>query len=316
MVSIAKPWMWAAFLIFVVLMLILDLFVLGGRKSHKVTIKEAATWSIIWVSLALTFNALLWWYLKQTTGIEIANQKAIEFLTGYIIEKSLSVDNIFVFLMIFAAFKVPAEHQRRVLLYGVLGAIILRASMILAGAWLVQEFHWILYVFGGFLLITGLRMILVAEKTPDLENNLALRIARKHLRISKDYHGNKFVIRNDGVYYFTPLFLVLLLIEFSDVIFAVDSIPAIFAITLDPFIVFTSNIFAILGLRALYFLLLDIADRFHLLKYGLALVLMFIGFKMLIAYWIKIPTITSLLVIMLTLLTSIIASMMVKENQD
>lgn len=316
MVSIAKPWMWAAFLIFVVLMLILDLFVLGGRKSHKVTIKEAATWSIIWVSLALTFNALLWWYLKQTTGIEIANQKAIEFLTGYIIEKSLSVDNIFVFLMIFAAFKVPAEHQRRVLLYGVLGAIILRASMILAGAWLVQEFHWILYVFGGFLLITGLRMIIVAEKTPDLENNLALRIARKHLRISKDYHGNKFVIRNNGVYYFTPLFLVLLLIEFSDVIFAVDSIPAIFAITLDPFIVFTSNIFAILGLRALYFLLLDIADRFHLLKYGLALVLMFIGFKMLIAYWIKIPTITSLLVIMLTLLTSIIASMMVKENQD
>ncbi|MGJ8619271.1 MAG: TerC family protein [Methylophilaceae bacterium] len=316
MVSIAKPWMWAAFLIFVVLMLILDLFVLGGRKSHKVTIKEAATWSITWVSLALMFNALLWWYLKQTTGIEIANQKAIEFLTGYIIEKSLSVDNIFVFLMIFAAFKVPAEHQRRVLLYGVLGAIILRASMILAGAWLVQEFHWILYVFGGFLLITGLRMILVAEKTPDLENNLALRIARKHLRISKDYHGNKFVIRNDGVYYFTPLFLVLLLIEFSDVIFAVDSIPAIFAITLDPFIVFTSNIFAILGLRALYFLLLDIADRFHLLKYGLALVLMFIGFKMLIAYWIKIPTITSLLVIMLTLLTSIIASMMVKENQD
>lgn len=316
MVSIAKPWMWATFLIFVLLMLFVDLFILGGRKSHKVTIKEAATWTLIWISLALSFNALLWWYLQQTVGVEIANQKAVEFLTGYIIEKSLSVDNIFVFLMIFAAFKVPAEHQRRVLLYGVLGAIILRALMILAGAWLVQQFHWILYVFGGFLLITGLRMMVAAEKTPDLESNLVLRFARKHLRITKNYHDNKFVVSNNGVRYFTPLFLVLVMIEFSDVIFAVDSIPAIFAITLDPFIVFTSNIFAILGLRALYFLLLDIADRFHLLKYGLALVLTFIGLKMLVAHWVKIPTTTSLLIITITLIMSVIASLMVKPKED
>ncbi len=316
MASIAEPWMWAAFLIFVLLMLVLDLFVLGGHKSHKVSVKEAATWTIIWVSLALSFNALLWWYLKQTVGLEIANHKAVEFLTGYIIEKSLSVDNIFVFLMIFAAFKVPAEHQRRVLLYGVLGAVILRAIMILAGAWLVQEFHWILYVFGGFLLISGLRMMVAAEHTPDLESNMLLRFARKHLRITKDYHENKFMININGVYYFTPLFLVLLLIEFSDVIFAVDSIPAIFAITLDPFIVFTSNIFAILGLRALYFLLLDIADRFHLLKYGLALVLTFIGAKMLVAHWVKVSTTTSLFFISVTLLISIIASLIVKPKQD
>jgi tellurite resistance protein TerC len=264
----------------------------------------------------MIFNALLWWYVSQTISSEIANQKAIEFLTGYIIEKSLSVDNIFVFLMIFAAFKVPAEHQRRVLLYGVLGAIILRACMILAGAWLVQEFHWILYVFGGFLLITGIRMMIAAEHEPDLENNLVLRFAKSHLRISKQYHGNQFVIKDNGVYYFTPLFLVLLLIEFSDVIFAVDSIPAIFAITLDPFIVFTSNIFAILGLRALYFLLLDFADRFHLLKYGLALVLTFIGFKMVAAYWLKISTAASLVVITITLLISIIASLVMKPKED
>ncbi|MFV1921127.1 MAG: TerC family protein [Methylotenera sp.] len=316
MASVAETWMWAAFLIFVLLMLVLDLFVLGGHKSHKVSIKEAATWTLIWISLALCFNALLWWYLKQTVGLDIANQKAIEFLTGYIIEKSLSVDNIFVFLMIFAAFKVPAEFQRRVLLYGVLGAVVLRAIMILAGAWLVQEFHWILYIFGFFLLISGLRMLVAAEHTPNLESNMLLRFARKHLRITKDYHDNKFMINSNGVYYFTPLFLVLLLIEFSDVIFAVDSIPAIFAITLDPFIVFTSNIFAILGLRALYFLLLDIADRFHLLKYGLALVLLFIGVKMLVAHWVKTSTTTSLFVIMITLLISIVASLIVKPKQD
>ena len=199
MASIAEPWMWAAFLIFVLLMLVLDLFVLGGHKSHKVSIKEAATWTLIWISLALCFNALLWWYLKQTVGLDIANQKAIEFLTGYIIEKSLSVDNIFVFLMIFAAFKVPAEFQRRVLLYGVLGAVILRAIMILAGAWLVQEFHWILYVFGGFLLISGVRMMVAAEHTPDLENNMVLRFARQHLRITKDYHDNKFMINSNRI---------------------------------------------------------------------------------------------------------------------
>lgn len=314
MMSIGQPWMWVVFIIFVLLMLALDLYVLGGGKLHKVSAKEAAGWSVAWVTLALTFNALLWWYLKENMGDAIAHQKAVEFLTGYVIEKSLSIDNIFVFLMIFSTFKVPPEYQRRVLLYGILGAIVLRATIILIGAWVVQEFHWILYVFGGFLLISGFRMLLVAEEVPDLENNALLRFASKHLRISKNLHGGRFTVIQDGLTYFTPLFLVLLLIEFSDVIFAVDSIPAIFAITTDPFIIFTSNIFAILGLRALYFLLLDVVGRFHLLKHGLAVVLMFIGAKMLTAHWIHISAIVSLGVIAVALMTSVIASVIVKET--
>lgn len=314
MMSIGQPWMWVVFIIFVLLMLALDLYVLGGGKLHKVSAKEAAGWSVAWVTLALTFNALLWWYLKENMGDAIAHQKAVEFLTGYVIEKSLSIDNIFVFLMIFSTFKVPPEYQRRVLLYGILGAIVLRATIILIGAWVVQEFHWILYVFGGFLLISGFRMLLVAEEVPDLENNALLRFASKHLRISKNLHGGTFTVIQDGLTYFTPLFLVLLLIEFSDVIFAVDSIPAIFAITTDPFIIFTSNIFAILGLRALYFLLLDVVGRFHLLKHGLAVVLMFIGAKMLTAHWIHISAIVSLGVIAVALMTSVIASVIVKET--
>lgn len=210
----------------------------------------------------------------------------------------------------------PAEYQRRVLLYGVLGAIVLRVSIILAGAWVVQELHWILYVFGGFLLITGLRMILISEKDSDLESSALLRFVSKHLRISKALHGDRFTVIQNGVTYFTPLFLVLLLIEFSDVIFAVDSIPAIFPITTDPFIVFTSNIFAILGLRALYFLLLDIVGRFHFLKYGLAVVIMFIGTKMLLAYWVHISAVASLAVIAAALITSVIASVVLKEKQS
>jgi TerC family integral membrane protein len=315
MTSVGEPWMWGAFTVFVMLMLALDLFVFGGRKAHKVSLKEAAAWSFIWVSLALTFNALLWWYLKDTISAEIANQKAIEFLTGYVIEKSLSIDNVFVFLMIFSAFNVPPELQRRVLLYGVLGALILRAIMILAGAWVVQEFHWVLYLFGGFLLVTGLRMLMMAEVEPDLEKNPILRFARSHLRISKNFYGEKFTITENGILYFTPLFLVLVMIEASDVIFAVDSIPAIFAITTDPFIVFTSNIFAIMGLRALYFLLADMADRFHLLKYGLAFVLMFIGSKMLMAHWIHVSTEVSLLVIGVILTTSTLASILLTRNR-
>lgn len=314
MTSIGEPWMWGGFVAFVIVMLGIDLFLFGGRKAHKVSVREAAAWTVAWVSLALIFNFLLWWYLKGTVGAEVAEQKAIEFLTGYIIEKSLSVDNVFVFLMIFGAFQVAPELQRRVLLYGVFGAIVLRAIMILAGAWVVQEFHWVLYLFGVFLLITGLRMLVMAEKEPDLEKNPVLRFARSHLRISQGFHGEKFTIMENGVRYFTPLFLVLLLIEVSDVIFAVDSIPAIFAITTDPFIVFTSNIFAIMGLRALYFLLADMADRFHLLKFGLAFVLMFIGSKMLFAKWVHVPTEVSLLVIGMFLTTSVIASLLVTRK--
>ncbi|MDP2833847.1 MAG: TerC family protein [Pseudomonadota bacterium] len=307
--SISEPWMWAAFIAFVLAMLALDLFVFGGKKAHKVSVREAGAWTLAWVSLALAFNVGLWWHLDGTAGPAIAEQKALEFLTGYLIEWSLSVDNVFVFLLIFAAFHVKPEYQRRVLIYGVLGAIVLRAIMILAGAWVVREFAWVLYVFGVFLVVTGIRMLVMAEKEPDLEKNPVLRFARRHLRISDGHHGEQFSVMKDGVRYFTPLFLVLILIETSDVVFAVDSIPAIFAITTDPFIVFTSNIFAIMGLRALYFLLADVADRFHLLKYGLAMVLTFIGAKMLIAPWYHVPVAASLAIVAVLIGSSVAASL-------
>ncbi|MCX7206775.1 MAG: TerC family protein [Proteobacteria bacterium] len=308
--------MWGVFIAFVLVMLALDLFVFGGSKVHKVSVKEAATWSLVWISLAMLFNAGLWWYLNGTMGPEVADRKALEFLTGYLIEKSLSVDNVFVFLMIFTAFNVPAEYQRRVLIYGVLGALVMRAGMILAGAWVVQEFSWVLYLFGAFLLVTGVRMLFVAEEEPDMTKNPVLRIARKYLRVTDDHHGEKFVVKKDGIRYFTPLFLVLILVEISDVVFAVDSIPAIFAITTDPFIVFTSNIFAILGLRALYFLLADMADRFHLLQYGLALVLTFIGTKMLIMPWFHMPIAISLTVVTVLIAGSVVASLYVTRKPD
>ena len=308
-ISIGEPWMWATFIVFVLVMLALDLFVFGGRKAHKVSVREAALWSLAWFGLAVLFNLGLWWYLTGTVGPEVADRKALEFFTGYLIEKSLSVDNVFVFLLIFSAFHVAAEYQRRVLIYGVLGAIVMRAVMILAGAWVVREFAWVLYLFGAFLVVTGIRMLVMAEKTPDLEKNPVLKLARRHLRVTDDYHGEKFVVVKDGVRWFTPMFLVLILIEATDLVFAVDSIPAIFAITTDPFIVFTSNIFAIMGLRALYFLLADVADRFHLLKYGLAMVLTFIGTKMLIAPWYHVPVQASLAIVAVLIGGSVIASL-------
>ncbi len=314
-ISIGEPWMWAAFIAFVLVMLALDLFVFGGRKAHKVSVKEAALWSLAWFSLALIFNAGLWWYLNGTVGVEIADKKALEFFTGYLIEKSLSVDNVFVFLLIFTAFHVAPEFQRRVLIYGVLGAIVMRAIMILAGAWVVREYSWVLYIFGAFLVVTGMRMLVMAEKTPDLEKNPVLKFARRHLRIAEGHHGEKFTVMKDGVRYFTPLFLVLILIEVTDLVFAVDSIPAIFAITTDPFIVFTSNIFAIMGLRALYFLLADVADRFHLLKYGLAMVLTFIGSKMLIAPWYHVPVEASLAIVSVLIGASVIASLIATRKR-
>lgn len=306
--TIGTWWMWLGFILLVLVMLAVDMFLLGRQGSHKVSLKEAATWSVVWVTMALLFNAALWWYLDGNLGRELANQKALEFFTGYLIEKSLAVDNIFVFLMLFSYFAVPAEYQRRVLLYGVLGAIVMRAVMILLGAWLIAQFHWILYLFGLFLLVTGIKMLIFAGHEPDLEKNPILRWMRGHMRITQEYHGEKFFVWKNGVRYATPMFVVLVLIEVSDLIFAVDSIPAIFAITEDPFIVFTSNIFAILGLRAMYFLLADVAPRFHLLKYGLALVLAFIGAKMLIVDFMKIPIAVALGVVALILTTSIILS--------
>lgn len=312
--TIGTWWMWLGFVVFVVAMVAVDIVALKAKGNHKVSAREALIWSGVWVGLALIFNALLWWYLDGSAGREVANEKSLEFLTGYLIEKSLAIDNIFVFLMIFSYFAVPPEFQRRVLLYGVLGAIVMRAVMILMGAVLIAEFHWILYVFGAFLVATGIKMLVFAEQEPDLEKNPALRWMRGHLRVTDKYHGEYFTVMKDGVRYFTPLFLVLVLIEVSDLIFAVDSIPAIFAVTHDPFIVFTSNIFAILGLRAMYFLLADVADRFHLLKYGLAMVLVFIGAKMLVVDFYKIPIGIALGVVAIIIASSVVASLMVEPR--
>lgn len=307
--NIGEPWMWAAFVVFIIAVLALDLFVFGGRKAHRVTAREALAWVIAWASLALVFAGLLWWYLNETQGADIAQRKTLEFLTGYLIEQSLSIDNMFVFVMIFSYFAVPPALQRRVLLYGVLGAIVLRAAMILAGVWLVQEFAWLLYVFGALLIVTGIKMLIFAEHQPDLDQNPLLRWMRKHLRVTHEFHGERFFVIQNGLRWATPMFLVLVLIEASDLIFAVDSIPAIFAVTTDPFIVFTSNIFAIMGLRALYFLLADMAERFHLLKYGLAIVLVFIGSKMLAAPWFHMPVHWSLAIVGGIILSAVILSL-------
>jgi len=270
----------------------------------------------VWVSLALLFNGGLWWYLKGTVGADIADQKALEFFPGYLIEKTLSVDNVFVFLLIFTAFQVPQHYLRRVLIYGVLGAIVMRAVMIGAGAWVVSKFSWVLYVFGAFLLFTGLRMLVAADQELDVANNPVLKFARRHLRVAEGDHGEKFFVTKNDLRYVTPLFLVLLLIEVTDLVFAVDSILAIFAITTYPFIVFTSNLFAILGLRALYFLLVDVADRFHLLKYGLAMVLTFIGVKMLIMPWYHVPVQASLTVVAVLISASCVASLFVTRRDS
>jgi tellurite resistance protein TerC len=307
--------MWAGFIAFVLAMLALDLFVFGGKHAHRVPVREALAWVIAWTTLAFGFAGLMWGYLDHTLGREIANQKTLEFITGYLIEQSLSIDNMFVFVMIFGFFAVPPELHRRVLLYGVLGAIVMRAGMILAGVWLVAKFSWILYVFGAFLVITGIKMLVFAEHKPDLEANPLLKWLRGHMRITRDFHGEKFFVKREGVLWATPMFLVLVLIEASDVVFAVDSIPAIFAVTTDPFIVFTSNIFAIMGLRALYFLLADMADRFHLLKYGLAIVLVFIGAKMLAMPWMHLPIQWSLGIVATIIGVSVAASLLTTRGQ-
>ncbi len=313
--TFATGTMWAGFIAFVLAMLALDLFVLGGRKAHRVSVKEALAWVVVWVGLAATFGALLWWHLDGTAGRETANRKALEFFTGYLIEQTLSVDNMFVFVLIFGYFAVPPELQRRVLLYGVLGAIVMRAGLILGGVWLVSEFAWVLYGFGLFLVVTGIKMLVMADQKPDLAKNPLLRWLRGHMRITADFHGQAFFVRLDGLRHATPMFLVLVMIETSDLVFAVDSIPAIFAVTTDPFIVFTSNIFAIMGLRALYFLLADMAERFHLLKYGLALVLVFIGGKMLAMPWFHMPVQWSLLVVGAVILTSVLLSLKRSERK-
>ena len=310
METIGTWWMWAGFTVLVIGALIVDLLVMRQQGAHKVSFREAVQWSLIWIGLALAFNAVLWWYLDGAAGREVANSKALEFLTGYLVEKSLAVDNIFVFLMIFNFFAVPIEYQKRALIFGVIAAIVLRTLMILLGAFLIAKFHWIFYVFGAFLLITGIKMALVADEKPDLEQNPVIRWVRKHMKITTEFDGERMTTVKNGVRYATPLLLVILMIGVTDVIFAVDSIPAIFAITTDSFIVLTSNVFAILGLRAMYFMLADMADRFHFLNYGLAAVLSFIGIKMLIMDFYKIPIAVSLGAVFVLVAGSMVASLM------
>jgi tellurite resistance protein TerC len=309
METIASPTLWAAFAALVVAALVIDLWVMDRRESQTVTLKVAVIWSIVWIALALAFGYGFWHWMDGALGREVANEKVAEYLTGYLIEKSLSVDNIFVFLMLFTYFAVPPENQRKVLVIGVLGAVVLRIIMILIGAWLISKFHWVLYVFGLFLLVTGVKMLIFADEKPDLEKNPVLRWMRGHLKVTAGFEANRYWVVRDGVRWYTPLFLVLVLIAVTDVVFAVDSIPAIFAITDDPFIVMTSNIFAVLGLRALYFVLADLADRFHLLVYGLGVILVFVGLKMLAVDFFKVPVGWSLGVVGAILATAMIASL-------
>jgi tellurite resistance protein TerC len=309
MQTVAPLWLWGFFVAAVVVALFVDFVVLKKQGAHEVGVKEAINWSLVWVAVSLAFNGMFWWAIKDTTGdVALANTKALEFLTGYLIEKSLAVDNIFVFLMIFTYFAVPAAYQKRVLMIGIIGAIVLRTIMILAGGWLLQQFHWILYVFGAFLLITGIKMWFASGEEPNLEDNPALKMLRKFMPVSQSFDGEKFFTVQRGKRIATPLFMVICLVAFTDVIFAVDSIPAIFAITMDPFIVLTSNVFAILGLRAMYFLLAAVASKFHLLSYGLALILAFIGTKMLLIDWYKIPVLVSLGVVVGILAVTMVLS--------
>ncbi len=309
MTTISQWWMWLIFLSFVGIMLAVDLFMCGGRKAHRVSTKEALAWTGIWILLALVFNFLLWWYLNHTASASIATEKSLEFFAGYLIEKSLSVDNVFVFLMIFSYFAVPMQYQRRVLLYGIVSAIIMRLALILIGIWLITHFHWLLYIFGLFLIIMAVKMCIFADQEPSLDKNPLLKWMRNHLRITDGFEGERFFVKKGKLWFVTPLFVVLILIEATDLIFAVDSIPAVFAVTKDPFIVFTSNIFAMLGLRALYFLFANLAARFQYLKYGLAIILAFVGAKLLIAHWYKIHIGLTLSFVGIVLLTSMLLSM-------
>ncbi len=298
---------WIAFNIFVVCMLVLDLLVFH-RNAHVVKVKEALLFSAFWIALALAFNVVVWWW----QGSEVA----LQFLTGYLIEKSLSVDNLFVFLLIFSYFAVPAIYQHRVLFWGVLGALVMRFVFIIAGAALIARFHWLIYVFGAFLIFTGLRMARKGEDEIHPEKNPVVNFVRRLMPVTPNYHGGRFFIRDMGRLMATPLLIVLVMVETTDVLFALDSIPAIFAVTTDPFIVYTSNVFAILGLRSLFFALAGVMVLFHYLKFGLAAVLTFIGAKMVLIDFVHIPIGVSLLVIAAILVISVVASLVWPQSTE
>ena len=305
-----STWLWVGFNVFVLAMLAIDLGVFH-RKAHTVSIREATAWSVVWVTLSLIFNYGVYHFMGP--------QKGLEFLTGYLIEKALSVDNIFVFVLLFSYFRVPAMYQHRILFWGILGALIMRGAMIGAGAMLISRFHWIIYVFGAFLVITGIRMAMQGDEEIDPEANPILKLVRKFLPVTNHYHGQSFFVREERhgkmKVVATPLLVVLILVETTDLIFAVDSIPAIFAVTTDAFILYSSNVCAILGLRALYFLLAGVIHKFHYLKLGLSIVLVFVGTKMLIAEFYKIPIVVSLLVVAAVLAAAITLSLMYPKKE-
>ena len=310
-------WFYGGFLIFVLAMLALDLGVFN-RKSHVVTFKEATIWSVVWVVLALTFNFIFYQFAAAKFGAEIAYQSSLEFLTGYVLEYSLSIDNIFVFVLVFSYFGIPAKYKHRVLFYGILGALIFRAVFIALGSALMQ-FQWIIYIFGAFLIITGIKMFFSNSEEIEPEKNFLIRFFKKFMPVTHEIDGKSFFIIKDGIRHATPLLIALLFLEATDIIFAVDSVPAIFAVTKEPLIVFTSNIFAILGLRSMYFMLSGVIDKFHLLKYGLAIVLVFVGLKMV---WLNplydghFPISWSLLIILGTILSSVLASLLFPQKPD
>jgi tellurite resistance protein TerC len=299
--------LWVGFNLLILLLLALDLGVFH-RKAHAVSVKEAAAWSAVWVALALAFNALLWWLRGP--------EPAVQFLTGYLIEKSLSIDNIFVFALIFGYFAVPSEYQHRVLFWGILGALLMRAGFILGGAALLDRFHWVIYVFGAFLILTGIKMALHRGGELHPERNPVLRLAQRWIPVTPGYRQARLFVREGGRWLATPLFLVLLMIESTDLVFAVDSIPAIFAVTNDPFLVYTSNVFAILGLRSLYFLLAGVMGKFAYLKLGLSAVLVFVGAKMTLADLYKVPALVSLLVIAALLAVAVGASLLKSRREE
>ena len=303
-------WLWIGFNVFVLVLLALDLGVFH-RKAHAVSMKEALTWSVIWISLSLLFNLViyLFWDKMVPNSSYTNGEAALAFLTGYLIEKSLSVDNIFVFILIFSFFAVPDQYQHRVLFWGILGALIMRGILILIGATLLETFHWIIYVFGAFLIFTGIRMARHQDEELKPDQNPIVKFFRRFVPVTENFEGDKFFVRRAGTLFATPLFLVLLVVESTDLVFAVDSIPAIFAVTRDPFIVYTSNVCAILGLRALYFLLANVMHQFQYLKLGLSVVLTFIGIKMVIVDLYHIPVGASLAVVASVLTISILASL-------
>lgn len=299
--------LWTFFNVFVLVMLALDLGVFH-RKSQEVSVREALTWTCVWITLAMFFNLFVYYYFDQ--------EKALEFFTGYLIEKSLSVDNIFVIILIFSYFKVPSAYQHKVLFWGILGALVMRVIFILTGVELIHRFHWLIYIFGGFLVYTGIRMLTSGDLKIDSEKNPIVKLARRIMPITPSFEGDRFFIKQEGKTWATPLFLVVILIETTDLIFAVDSIPAILAISDDSFIVYTSNVFAILGLRSLYFALAGIEKYFVYLKYGLSAILVFVGVKMCIADLFKIPIEVSLIVIGFTLMIAMVSSRLFPGSQN